>query len=83
MVNELAVWSDVNVAPRGTASQSGNFEAGTTADKVQIPFPMGGEWNRRSTLGISATQAVPDAYWQLDFGLDGVPVKELTIIGLC
>ena len=79
MLAEIAVWSDKNVCPAGKVSQS-STSGDQVAELAQTPVPVSGNIDR--VLEYAATDIQDDPSWTIDFGDEGIPIKELLVIGV-
>jgi len=74
------VWSQQNIAPRGTATQK-DVESGQDAAQAQTPVPItpiGPHPN--GPTKYSQTLSSSNPWWGLDLGLPGVPIKEVLLV---
>jgi len=77
---EISVWAGKNVSPKGVATMQTEISATFGAAEAQKPVPI---WpNTISGTKYAKSQtAATNPFWRLDLGLDGVPIKDVLVLG--
>jgi len=79
-INQISVWVGKNVCPKGLATMQTELSATYAAAEAQTPVPILTNTNRGTKYAQSEV-ASTNPFWRLDLRLNGVPIKNILVLG--